>query len=494
MRGRLRVRRRRRVQQPAHDDRARRAELGRLGPLHRAAEPGLRCVVAGGPGRDGRGERGGDDRQAAAGPLSRPRRQLGVAGAPADGAVASRSRTSTRARRRSPPRGPAAERDAWGAEAEARSRSAAATSCSPTPRVKNLAYMGVVVARLRERLQRLRRLHRASRGTATTDTYSDPLAQNVNQPGAAEGPGFRHQTYEPVPIGYAISPQDDDSQLSSSPVWAVDQVEWERLGGRTAGTTTADEVTLGELPARQGRRPRRRRARCRCRPSSTTTRSGSRTTRSPTAATRCSRTRSSGSGRCPTSTVAAADISFATLKEPDDDHRDRAQRRRRAGDRRPGALHRQRRADRIACRRSRRSRPAAPARPPSSGSMKKLKGDRTDRRHRRPGRRDRRVERDEQQRLARRDGQGQQGAERRLPGSRRTALAGQLVGLRLDELRRQRGERRGPAGRGRRPRSRSRRDASYDLALDVAGSGSGGRPAALVARRGARVGATRRRR
>ena len=86
----------------------------------------------------------------------------------------------------------------------------------------------------------------------STDTYGDPLAHDVNQPGAAEGPGFRHQTYEPVPIGYAISPPDIDAQLSSSPVWAVDQVEWERLGGRTAGTTSADEVTLGELALGKG--------------------------------------------------------------------------------------------------------------------------------------------------------------------------------------------------------------------------------------------------
>jgi hypothetical protein len=85
-----------------------------------------------------------------------------------------------------------------------------------------------------------------------TETYADPLAQNVNQPGAAEGPGFRHQTYEPVPIGYAISPPDQDAQLSSSPVWSVDQVEWERVGGRTAGTTSADQVTLGEIAAGKG--------------------------------------------------------------------------------------------------------------------------------------------------------------------------------------------------------------------------------------------------
>ncbi len=81
-----------------------------------------------------------------------------------------------------------------------------------------------------------------------TESYGDPLAQNVNQPGAAEGPGFRHQTYEPVPIGYAVTAADDDTDLNTSPVWGVDQIEWERLGGRTAGTTTADQVTLGELP------------------------------------------------------------------------------------------------------------------------------------------------------------------------------------------------------------------------------------------------------
>ena len=86
----------------------------------------------------------------------------------------------------------------------------------------------------------------------STDTYSDPLAQNVNQPGAAEGPGFRHQTYEPVPIGYAITAADDDTDFNSSPVWAVDQVEWEKAGGRTAGTTTADQVTLGELALGKG--------------------------------------------------------------------------------------------------------------------------------------------------------------------------------------------------------------------------------------------------
>lgn len=80
----------------------------------------------------------------------------------------------------------------------------------------------------------------------STDTYSDPLAANVNQPGAAEGPNHRHQTYEPVPLGFAIQ-DETGADFNGAPVWAVDQTEWERLGGRTVGITGADQVTLGEL-------------------------------------------------------------------------------------------------------------------------------------------------------------------------------------------------------------------------------------------------------
>jgi hypothetical protein len=84
-----------------------------------------------------------------------------------------------------------------------------------------------------------------------TDTYADPLAFNVNQPGAAEGPNHRHQTYEPVPIGFAIQ-NPDGGDFNASPVWSVDQVAWEEAGGRTAGTTTADQATLGELAVGSG--------------------------------------------------------------------------------------------------------------------------------------------------------------------------------------------------------------------------------------------------
>jgi Ca2+-binding RTX toxin-like protein len=86
----------------------------------------------------------------------------------------------------------------------------------------------------------------------TTDTYGDPLAANVNQPGAAEGPGHRHQTYEPVPIGFAIQ-DESGADFNSAPVWAVKQNAWEAAGGRTAGTTGPTQVTLGELALGQGR-------------------------------------------------------------------------------------------------------------------------------------------------------------------------------------------------------------------------------------------------
>ena len=117
--------------------------------------------------------------------------------------------------------------------------------------LRNLAYMGVVGRGFVNDFAVYAGYVGFTRD-GSTETYADPLAQNVNQPGAAEGPGFRHQTYEPVPIGYAIQPEDDDTQLSSAPVWAVDQIEWERIGGRTVGTTTADETTLGELSLGQG--------------------------------------------------------------------------------------------------------------------------------------------------------------------------------------------------------------------------------------------------
>jgi hypothetical protein len=144
----------------------------------------------------------------------------------------------------------AAERDAWGAKLRSYAERGGNLVLTDGA-LRNLAYMGLVGRGFVNDFA-VYAGYIAFTRDGSTDSYGDPLSHNVNQPGAAEGPGFRHQTYEPVPIGYPISPPDEDSQLSSSPVWAVDQVEWERIGGRTAGTTTADETTLGQLALGKG--------------------------------------------------------------------------------------------------------------------------------------------------------------------------------------------------------------------------------------------------
>jgi hypothetical protein len=172
-----------------------------------------------------------------------------AAGAPADGLTVSFSNVYA-----GPPIPDSdrtqAELDSWGATLRAYAE-AGGNLVLTDGAVRNLALMGAVERKFINDFSVYAGYIGFTRD-GLTDTYGDPLAANVNQPGAAEGPGFRHQTYEPVPIGYAITPDDDDTQLSASPVWSVDQIEWERLGGRTAGTTTADQVTLGELSLGEG--------------------------------------------------------------------------------------------------------------------------------------------------------------------------------------------------------------------------------------------------
>ena len=267
--------------------------------------------------------------------------------------------------------------------------------------VKNLAYMGIVSRGFVNDFSVYAGYIGFTRD-GSTDTYSDPLAHNVNQPGAAEGPGFRHQTYEPVPIGYAISPPDDDSQLSSSPVWAVDQAEWERLGGRTAGTTTADEVTLGELAVGRGvvrvvgalradadravlppvraREPRghlQRLSGAAERPAVGAAAAGPHARGCGHLVHRRSRSRRRSRRPCGTlGTVAATGVPVRFTDN----------------------------GTQIGAVQTIASIPAGGSGTASVvWSMKKLKGDRTDRRHRRPGECDRRGERDEQQRHPRRD-------------------------------------------------------------------------------------------
>jgi hypothetical protein len=87
----------------------------------------------------------------------------------------------------------------------------------------------------------------------STSTYEDPLATDVDQPGAAEGTSHRHQTYEPVPIGFEIEDRQSCSGAQcTSPIWYVDQAAWQGAGGRTVGTSGTNRVTLGELPLGDG--------------------------------------------------------------------------------------------------------------------------------------------------------------------------------------------------------------------------------------------------
>lgn len=83
-------------------------------------------------------------------------------------------------------------------------------------------------------------------------TYVDPLAAELNQPGAAEGPGYRHQTYEPVPIGIKL-PDDTDPFFGFAPIWTIDKTAWTKAGGRTVGITGPGRVSLGELSLGAGR-------------------------------------------------------------------------------------------------------------------------------------------------------------------------------------------------------------------------------------------------
>jgi hypothetical protein len=85
----------------------------------------------------------------------------------------------------------------------------------------------------------------------STDTYGDPLAANVDQPGSAEGPGHRHQMSEPIPTGWKIL-DDDGADTSTMPEWVIDPAAWTDAGGRVVGMADGG-VSLGELPVGDGR-------------------------------------------------------------------------------------------------------------------------------------------------------------------------------------------------------------------------------------------------
>ncbi|MDQ3985942.1 MAG: hypothetical protein M3280_05530 [Actinomycetota bacterium] len=90
-------------------------------------------------------------------------------------------------------------------------------------------------------------------------TYNDPLARKIDQPGAAEGSGggetHRHQTYEPVPIGYSIQDAAGNDQ-NNSPFWFVSESALTDSQGQpnAVGTTTdTDNVSFGEIKYEGGR-------------------------------------------------------------------------------------------------------------------------------------------------------------------------------------------------------------------------------------------------
>ncbi|HET6770487.1 MAG TPA: M14 family zinc carboxypeptidase [Actinomycetota bacterium] len=105
----------------------------------------------------------------------------------------------------------------------------------------------------------------------SNNTYADPLAFNLDQDGAAEGPNHRHQTYEPVPLGFDIgsrsscmgeppAPPAAISNQCTSPHWTVAQSgagSWGSplmgVNSRTVGQTNNGRTVLGELSLGCGR-------------------------------------------------------------------------------------------------------------------------------------------------------------------------------------------------------------------------------------------------
>lgn len=117
--------------------------------------------------------------------------------------------------------------------------------------------------------------------TYPDDDRCDPasthhLARAVQKPGAAEGRAelegqefaHRHQTYEPTPLGYFVSPTasanaECDIDTCDSPNWVVDPVAWQAAGGTVAARTLVRAspapnsapttgVSLGETALGQG--------------------------------------------------------------------------------------------------------------------------------------------------------------------------------------------------------------------------------------------------
>lgn len=116
--------------------------------------------------------------------------------------------------------------------------------------LRALAWMGLI-ARDEITEEAVYAGHIRFTANGSDDTYADPLAANVDQPGAAEGAGHRHQTTEPIPLGYAIE-NTTGADNPTLPEWGVNQTAWEEAGGRTVGTLASGKTVLGELPIGDG--------------------------------------------------------------------------------------------------------------------------------------------------------------------------------------------------------------------------------------------------
>ena len=69
-------------------------------------------------------------------------------------------------------------------------------------------------------------------------TLNDPLAKDVAQQGARFNTGMRRQTYEPTPLGFAIQDDDTGDGDSAARQFDIDQIEFEKAGGRVVGAST----------------------------------------------------------------------------------------------------------------------------------------------------------------------------------------------------------------------------------------------------------------
>ncbi len=88
------------------------------------------------------------------------------------------------------------------------------------------------------------------------ETLGDPLAKDIDQPGARLNAGGRRQTFESTPLGFAIQ-DESGSDESNARQYDVDRGAFEAAGGRTAATSADSgdrdaapvysRATLGEL-------------------------------------------------------------------------------------------------------------------------------------------------------------------------------------------------------------------------------------------------------